>query len=91
MSTMSRKTSDAAIEPEMDPLERLRTSNTVMMTPELFEKLYLGPQTKVKGDLRRTFANPTPLGLVGYVIALTSLSCCLMGWRGAGHLGAANM
>lgn len=75
----------------MDALERFRSSNTVMMTPELFEKLYLGPQNRVKGDLRRTFGNPTPLGLVGYVVALTPLSCCLMGWRGAGGLGAANM
>lgn len=75
----------------MEPLEQLRTSNTVIMSPELFEKLYLGPKNSVKGDLRKTFGNPTPLGLVGYVVALTPLSCCLMGWRGAGGLGAANM
>jgi hypothetical protein len=46
----------------MAELERFRTSNTVTMTPELFEKLYLGPQNNVKGDLRKTFGNPTPLG-----------------------------
>jgi hypothetical protein len=75
----------------MEELERFRTSNTVTMTPELFEKLYLGPQNKVKGDLRSTFGNPTPLGLVGFLVALTPLACCLMGWRGSGGLGAANM
>jgi hypothetical protein len=31
------------------------------MTPELFEKLYLAPQSKVKGQLRDTFGNPTPM------------------------------
>jgi hypothetical protein len=78
-------------EAPMAELERFRTSNTVTMTPELFEKLYLGPQNKVKGDLRSTFGNPTPLGLVGFLVALTPLACCLMGWRGSGGLGAANM
>lgn len=72
-------------------LERLRSSGTVMMTPELFERLYLQPLSSVKGDLRKTFGNPTPLGLLGFVIGLTPLACCLMGWRGSGGLGAANM
>lgn len=72
-------------------LHRLKSSSTVMMSPELFEKLYLSPQHAVKGDLRKTFANPTPLGLIGFVLGLTPLACSLMGWRGAGNLGAANM
>ncbi|KAK3186652.1 hypothetical protein K4F52_004693 [Lecanicillium sp. MT-2017a] len=66
---MSRKSEDLGMhDSAMEPLERLRTSNTVIMSPELFEKLYLGPQNNVKGDLRKTFGNPTPLGLVGYFI-----------------------
>lgn len=72
-------------------LSRLRTANSVSMSPELFEKLYLQTPGRVKGDLRQTFANPTPLGLVGFVVGLTPLSCCLIGWRGAGGLGAADM
>lgn len=28
---------------------------------EVFEKMYLNPETRVKGELRKTFANPTPL------------------------------
>jgi len=35
--------------------------NTVTMSSEQFEKLYLNPKSEVKGDLRKTFANPTPL------------------------------
>lgn len=62
-----------------------------MMSPELFEKLYLQPINNVKGDLRKTFANPTPLGLLGFVLGLTPLACNLIGWRGSGGLGAANM
>lgn len=42
-------------------LERVRTAGTISMSPELFEKLYLGPQNTVAGDLRKTFGNPTPL------------------------------
>ena len=74
-----------------DALQRVKSSSTIMMSPELFEKLYLQPAGQVKGDLRKTFANPTPLGLIGFVLGLTPLACCLMGWRGAGGLGAANM
>lgn len=31
------------------------------MSPEIFEKLYLSSENAVKGDLRKTFENPTPL------------------------------
>lgn len=40
--------------------------------------------TDSAGNLRKTFGNPTPLAIVGFVMALTPLSCVLMGWRGAG-------
>lgn len=58
---------------------------------ELFEKLYLSPQNNVKGDLRSTFANPTPLGLLGFLLSLSPLSCELMGWRGATGAGEAGI
>jgi len=48
----------------MDPanaLNRIRTTGSLSISPELFEKIYLSPQNKVAGDLRKTFANPTPL------------------------------
>jgi hypothetical protein len=39
----------------------LQPSQSVTMSAELFEKLYLNPPNKVPGDFRRRFANPTPL------------------------------
>lgn len=36
------------------------------------------------GNLRKTFGNPTPLAIVGFLMSLTPLSCVLMGWRGSG-------
>lgn len=74
-----------------DALHRLRTAGSVTMSPELFEQLYLAPQTSVKGDLRRTFGNPTPICLGGFLLAATPLSMVLLGWQGAGGLGAANV
>ncbi|KAI4119319.1 MAG: hypothetical protein LQ345_000756 [Seirophora villosa] len=66
-----------------DALTRLRTAGSVNISPELFEKLYLSPESRVKGDLRKT-------ALVGFLLSLTPLSCDLMGWRGAGGNGAAS-
>ncbi|KAI9893259.1 MAG: hypothetical protein M1814_000387 [Vezdaea aestivalis] len=70
-------------------LHRIKTANSITISPELFEKLYLQPQNNVKGDLRMTFANPTPLALIGFVMALTPLSFSLMGIQGAGLFGQA--
>ena len=42
-------------------LRRIRTAGSISISPELFEKIYLSPQNAVKGDLRKTFANPTPV------------------------------
>jgi len=63
-----------------DALRRIRTAGSISISPEMFEKLYLSPQNNVKGDLRKTFGNPTPLALVGFLLSLTPLSCDLMGW-----------
>jgi hypothetical protein len=69
----------------------IQRATSVTMTPELFDKLYLAPLNTVKGDLRRTFANPTPLAVLGLAMALTPFSCDIMGWRGAGGNGAASI
>lgn len=61
-----------------------RTNTFLSMTPEMFEKLYLSPPSKAKGQLRQTFGNPTPIAVLGFCVALTPLSVELMGWRGAG-------
>lgn len=42
-------------------LRRIRTAGSISISPELFEKLYLSPENKVSGDLRKTFGNPTPM------------------------------
>jgi len=64
-----------------EALQRMRTAGSISMSPELFEKLYLSPQNAVKGDLRKTFGNPTPLALIGFLLSLFPLSMDLMGWR----------
>jgi uncharacterized protein len=48
---------------QTDGLNRLPTAASVNMTAELFEKLYLSPQNAVKGELRKTFGNPTPMSV----------------------------
>jgi len=72
-------------------LKRIRTAGSISISPELFEKIYLSPQNQVKGDLRKTFGNPTPVALLGFLLSLTPLSCDLMGWRGAGGNGSAGI
>lgn len=74
-----------------EALNKLRTANSLTISPELFEKIYLNPQNQVKGDLRNTFGNPTPLALLGFLLSLSPLSCELMGWRGAGGDGIATV
>lgn len=50
------------------------------ISPELFEKLYLQPKA-ARGFSK--MANPTPMGLVGFVISTFTFSMILMGWGGA--------
>lgn len=62
-----------------------QTPTNFTITNEQFERLYLSPRNQpVKGDLRKTFANPTVLGVAGFAVGLTPLSAQLIGWRGAG-------
>lgn len=42
-------------------LRKIRTAGSISISPELFEKIYLSPKNRVSGDIRSTFANPTPL------------------------------
>ena len=66
-------------------------SRTVSIDADLFEKLYLQPKNNVAGDLRKTFANPTPLALLGFSVALFPITTAYMGWRGAGGNAAATI
>lgn len=92
---------------QLNAIESVRSAANITMSSELFEKLYLSPPNAVKGNLRQTFGNPTPMsvcpftylvtantyprGLIGFLVALMPLSCSLMGWRGSGSFGAAAM
>lgn len=77
--------------PSDEALNKIKTANSVTISPELFEKIYLNPQKEVKGELRQTFGNPTPLALLGFLLSLSPLSCELMGWRGAAGDGIATI
>jgi len=73
-------------------LERYDTNQSSMIPPmsrETFEGLYLAPKMPVAGQLRKTFGNPTPIALMGFLVTATSVCCTLMGWRGAAGNGAA--
>ncbi|KAE8168704.1 GPR1/FUN34/YaaH-class plasma membrane protein [Aspergillus tamarii] len=71
----------------MPALTTIPTSIT--LSTEQFEKLYLTPLRHRQPALTKTFGNPTPLALGGFVVTTTPLSCCLMAWRGAGGNGIA--
>ncbi|KAL1887172.1 hypothetical protein Sste5346_010383 [Sporothrix stenoceras] len=72
----------------MDALREVTTNRSVVMSAEMFEKLYLSPHNKVKGELRQTYGNPTPMALIGFLLCLSPLSCTLMGWRDASNFAA---
>ncbi|KAL1899416.1 hypothetical protein Sste5346_002812 [Sporothrix stenoceras] len=73
---------------QMEALREIATNRSVVMSAEQFEKLYLSPHNKVKGELRQTYGNPTPMALIGFLMCLQPLSCTLMGWRGASNFAA---
>ncbi|EXJ72442.1 uncharacterized protein A1O5_04946 [Cladophialophora psammophila CBS 110553] len=72
-------------------LRRLRTAGSLTITPELFEKIYLSPKNRVSNNIRSTVGNPTPLALCGFLLSLSPLCNILLGWRGSGGSGAAEV
>lgn len=67
-----------------DQLRRALTNSNMTLSPELFERLYLSPQNRISGELRKTFANPTPVAILGFAVGLFPLSIEFMSWRGSG-------
>jgi hypothetical protein len=45
----------------LSAFERTRSTGSIMISPELFEKLYLNPKIPVAGNLRSMIGNPTPM------------------------------
>jgi len=73
-----------SVEEEEDvTLRQLRSAGTLTISPELFEKLYLTPKSPNNNDFRKRFANPTPLGFMGFCIADSTFAMILMGWGGS--------
>ncbi|OAK94807.1 hypothetical protein IQ06DRAFT_353226 [Phaeosphaeriaceae sp. SRC1lsM3a] len=64
------------------------TSTNISLSPELFEKLYLAPKVPHAAENVGRFANATPLGFLGFVIATFTFAMVLMGWGGANGLPA---
>ncbi|KAF9894799.1 hypothetical protein FE257_004420 [Aspergillus nanangensis] len=84
--------SDIANEKQDDRLRQIQTAESVLLPipREAFEKLYLTPKhPSVAGDLRKQVGNPTPISLMGFLLAATPNACIMMGWRGAGGNGGA--
>lgn len=69
-------------------MNKVQTTASIQLSPEMFEKLYLSPPTKTSNDMVRRVGNPTPIALIGFVLATTPLSMDLMKWRGAAGTGA---
>jgi len=90
--SQARRSSDDEIAMEKPRLTQTISSGAYSISPELFEKLYLTPKVPHAGDNVKRFANPTPMGFVGFVISTFSFSMVLMGWGGAdGMYGLAGM
>ncbi|KAH9845286.1 transcriptional activator of ethanol catabolism AlcS [Teratosphaeria destructans] len=66
---------------------RYKVDEAIPIPRHIFEKVYLNPPVDVKGDFRNILANPTPLGLVGFLTTALPLSFQLMNVGGAGGDG----
>jgi uncharacterized protein len=75
----------------LDALLQTQTGGSVLLPipRDIFEKLYLNPKLPNAGNLHKTFGNPTPIALSGFLLAALPTACILMGWRGAGGNGGA--
>lgn len=58
------KRSYSRVDPDFEKLKALRkkrSTATITITPELLEKMDASPQDAIKGDLRKSLGNPTPM------------------------------
>lgn len=88
---MCAKSMDEKVEGNTEVLSHIRTAESVMVPipRDTFEKLYLSPKMPIAGNLRRTFGNPTPIALLGFLVSATPNGMLHMGWRDAGGDGGA--
>lgn len=88
---MDSKTESQNVQGDTEILSPVRTAESVLLPipRDTFEKLYLTPKMPIAGNLRRTFGNPTPISLMGFLVSATPNAMLHMGWRGAGGDGGA--
>lgn len=91
-----QQTNNAPLPPlPIPPPPAFQDASMVTVPADMFDRMFLRAQdqqaTAAAQSAHRQFANPTPLSVVGFLLALSPLSCDLMGWRGAGGNGAASM
>jgi hypothetical protein len=75
-------------------LRKIQTAESVLLPipRDTFEKLYLSPKhPATSSSLSKKFGNPTPISLLGFLLAATPNAMIFMGWRGAGGHGGAIM
>jgi uncharacterized protein len=76
------------------PPPSFQDASMVSIPADMFDRMFLRAQSQEAAAAKtaqQTFANPTPLSIVGFLLCLSPLSCDLMGWRGAGGNGAASV
>lgn len=80
------------VDTQFEAIRKTQTMDSVVLPRDVFEKLYLNPKTTPsEGSLRKKVGNPTPIALIGFLVASTPHAFITMGWRGAGGHGAAIM
>lgn len=75
-------------------LRKYQTAESVLLpiSRDTFEKLYLNPKNpRATSKLSKRFGNPTPISLLGFLLASMPNAMIMMGWRGAGGHGGAIM
>lgn len=73
-------------------LRKIQTAESVLLPipRDTFEKLYLSPKHPSKSSkLSKKFGNPTPICLLGFLLASMPNAMIMMGWRGASGEGGA--
>ncbi|KAK5113468.1 hypothetical protein LTR85_010896 [Meristemomyces frigidus] len=63
--------------------EPLSRQVTVALSPEQYERLFFQPSAPRRGDLAKRFANPSLLGLLGFLVPYTSTILILCQFQGA--------
>lgn len=61
---------------QVDHEERVRNAltNTMTLSPEVFERIYLSPKMGRTNSLSKQLGNPTPIALLGFAVGLMPLS-----------------